>query len=125
MTDYNHAYVLDVLDTLASCDRQSSLFWRTDAEYAPVTFFINCNDEFWWATADCERITPENLPELHQAIKDCQVAEGDKWCSWGPLLFCARVRKMRPQQPAYPKDEPAVAALFDAAGPVRDRKDEG
>jgi hypothetical protein len=104
---------------MAECDCQSLLWWRTDAEYAPVTFFIQCSDEFDLATADCERVTPENLQVLKDAIKDCQVAEKDKWAVYGPLLFCARVRKMRPMKMSYPKDEPAVGELFDAAGPER------
>lgn len=113
------SYVLAVLDAMAACDCQSELWWRTDAEYAPITFFVQCSDEFDFATADCERVTPENFTELLSAISDCQVAENDKWCSWGPLLFCARVRKMRPMPRLYAKENEAVVALFNACGPER------
>jgi hypothetical protein len=51
-------------------DNNESLWWRTDEEYAPITFFINCNDAFWWGSADAERITEANIGILEQAIKD-------------------------------------------------------
>lgn len=130
-----------------------SIWWRTDEAYAPVTFMVNCNDLFYWACSDTEKITAENLPQLLQAIVDVRASIGvppadytpyphngndedrDKWNQgfspwfdagmWAAKLFCARLRKMRPQQPYY-KDMPEpIKALFDACGPVRDRKDEG
>jgi len=130
-----------------------SIWWRTDGEYAPVTFFVNCNDLFHWATADAEKLTPENLPELRQAVADVRAARGvptghfprlDRdatneernkeaadWSCWydaggmGADLFCARVRKMRPQRPCYERWPPELHPLFDACGPERDRKEEG
>lgn len=30
------------------------LWWRTDDEHAPVTFFASCNDLFMWGCADAE-----------------------------------------------------------------------
>ena len=105
------------------------LWWRTDGEYAPVTFFINCNDMFYWATADCEKLTPKNIGELERAIADCRtVDDGHKGrvaIMSAPELFVARLRKMRPQRPWMRKAPVYMRALFDACGPKRDRKDEG
>lgn len=120
-----------------------AIWWRTDNEYAPVTFFVNCNDLFYWACADCEQLTPENLPKLLDACVDCRKAMGCEsygsgidinWtkferfydaASWAPLLLVARVRGMRPQRPYYKSIPEDLHALFDACGPERDRKDEG
>lgn len=130
-------------------DLWECLWWRTDGEYAPVTFFVNCNDLFYWASADCETLTPDNLPLLLQAVKDVRVAFGvdvhdsrelldgktgvpdERWNNWfhsgghGASLFCARVRGMRPQRPVMRKLDARLLPLFEACGPERDRKDEG
>ncbi len=118
-------FILKVLDLFSRYDSQDSVSWRTDGEFAPVTFFVNCSDLFWWATADAEDITPENFGVLEQAFIDCQAADKVVGTVYAPSLFAARVRKLRPQRAAYPKDEPFMWPLFDACGPERDRKDEG
>lgn len=123
-------------------DMSESIIWRTDGEYAPVTFFVLCNDLFYWATADLEQITPENVDALEQAILDVRRAFGvenlsrkddstvpdywvrfEKWYSAGSrgaLLFCARMRKMRPQKPWFDRCAPdELVPLFEACGPER------
>lgn len=97
----------------------SELFWRTDREYAPVTFFANCNDLFSWGCADSEEITPSNVVELERAVADCRAAGGEQSVAHAVALFCARLRRMRPQGVCYDGVAPAVAALFDACGPPR------
>lgn len=76
-----------------------------------------CSDLFEWGTADCEEITPDNFPELKRAVAD--VSAIDRYSSWGPELFCARVRKMRPQGACYRSIPPLLTDLFDACGPER------
>ena len=94
---------------------------RMDGEYAPITFLINCNDAFWWATADCEALTPENIHIMRESIADMEKVDG-----FHPeLLFCARVRGMRPQSPYYKYFKPEEAKLFDACGPERTRESGG
>ena len=117
-------FILAVLGLLAETDcYDGSIWWRCDNEYAPITFWVMCNDLFYWATADGQRLNPEDLPALRQAIADS--TEIDRHCAdWGFLLWVARKRGMRPQQPAYPKDE-RLRALFDACGPERSRAEEG
>lgn len=117
------------------------LFWRTDGQYAPITFFITCNDLFYWGGSDAEKITKENFPEIRRAIEDVRFAlgfpknpsrkeEGDIYLKnkieefWdaellGALLFCARARKMRPQKPYYKNLPVKIHHLFDECGPNR------
>jgi len=122
-----------------------SIWWRTDDEYAPVTFWVNCNDLFYWACADCETITTENFDLILQTVNDVAAAMGavsprsrdknvpfketyDAWKSVGGYaaeLWCCRVRGMRPQQPCYKNIPDVLKPFFDAAGPERDRKSEG
>lgn len=81
-----------------------------------------CNDLFWWATADCEPITPANVELLEQAWAALKGLDQDYYVG---DLFAAMSRQMRPQQPCYERMNEHVKVLFDACGPVRDRKDEG
>lgn len=125
-------FIESVLDLFAKNEEHSALWWRTDGEYAPVTFMVNCNDEFYWGTADAEPITSDNLAVLEQSYKDV-TATGFKFAEvYGAMLFCARVRKERPQHAAYPRFDKraqtennisawrALVDLFDAAGPPRE-----
>lgn len=119
-----HEFVMEVLRLYAEYDDTSMMdFWRCDGEYAPITFFVNCNDLFYWACADAEPITRENLPELRKAFADIYAIDR-VLTAYAPSLFACRVRKMRPQPPAYPKEE-RLKPLFDACGPERDRKECG
>lgn len=43
-------FVHAVLSLFSEHDMTAWLSWRCDGEYAPVSFYINCNDLFWWAT---------------------------------------------------------------------------
>jgi hypothetical protein len=115
MTDF--AFVLRVLDTVAKFEQHYDLYWRTDGEFAPIQFFVNCNDTFWWASADSEQVTPENIGDLERAYADAKAAAHCGEC-YGSMLFCARIRKMRPQGAAYPDDE-KLWPLLDACGPER------
>lgn len=135
-------FVTDVLslndEFLDYGDVWDSIWWRTDGEFAPVTFMVNCNDLFAWACADCVEITPDNLQLLKQSVTDVRSALGltkpnrdssvDDYHTWGKagtdaaLLFCARVRGLRPQRPAYERwFDKRLHSLFDACEP-RDEK---
>jgi hypothetical protein len=98
-----------------------AIWWRTGpiyggGEYArPATFLVNCND-FFYAAADAEEITPENVEELDKAFRDCKAAAGFEGLDYAPLLFCARVRRMGNWRgKPYPEDNAALQALFDEA----------
>jgi len=109
----------ELLKLLFDHDAHDDLFWNCSGPYAPITFFIQCSDVFYWATADLEKVTSENLPILRQSYEDA----GNLY---GGDLFCARVRGMRPQRPYLKqiRDE-KIKELFLACGPERDPKDEG
>ena len=107
---------LKILAKVADLDMTGDVSWRCDGEYAPITFWVNCNDLFFWGSSDCETLTIENLPILEQAFADCKAVDLE-WAA--DMLFCARVRKERPQGAAYPKD-PKTWPLFDACGPERE-----
>jgi hypothetical protein len=130
--------ILKILDFVARHDLHDSIWWRCDGEYAPITIWVNCNDLFYWACADLEELTIDNLPVLAQAIADAREVDSVLGALRGCSLFCCRMRGMRPQQPAYPKENSYTVggvktvipaedwkALFDACGPERDPKDEG
>ena len=104
------------------------LWWRTDDTYAPVTFLVNCSDTFFWGTADCVPLTPENIDIMEQAVADCKaVPSEDKHLArkYAETLFCARIRGMRPMRLAYPSQCPEILPLFDACGPERTVESEG
>lgn len=112
------AFVLRVLDVMARTDQRDALFWNTTGEYAPITFFVTCPDLFHWASADAEPLTAETLADFERALADARAACGSD--TWGPELYCARRRGMRPQGAAYPEDK-RLWPLFDACGPERPR----
>ena len=111
-------FARDVLQIFWQLDIHDELFWCMDLDM-PV-FYVKCSDVFSWGTADLELITPENLPGLLAAFRDIlSVADGIATC-YCTDLFVARIRKMRPQGAAYPKDN-RLWPLFDAAGPRREQ----
>lgn len=108
---------LKLLHVLAEHDATSDLWWRTDEKYAPATFFINCNDLFFWGCADCEEVAADDIDALDQAYKDAATAgtEGQ-----GDIVYCCRKRKMRPQGAYYKHFKPEIAKLLDACGEPRE-----
>lgn len=117
--------LLEIMAVVAEADGTDCISWRCDGEYAPISFWINCNDLFWWGTADGEDLTYEQLPILKQAIVDCKAIKA--YAFWAFTLYCCRVRKMRPQGCCYPGATPEgvkeeyeeLARLFDTCGPER------
>lgn len=110
-------FILRVLTVFSQADNTDGLWWK--ASGGVVKFYAMCNDLFYWAAADYERITPENIDALEQAFKDASAACGDEWNGHGALLFAARQRKMRPQGAYYKYFHEAEKPLFDACGPYR------
>lgn len=112
------SFWLKILDILYRYDLHDELWWRTTGEYAPLTLFLRCNDVFYWGSADHEQLTQDHPDLLEKAIQD--VAAIDHYAvEWGSLLFIARVRGMRPQGAAYPKNKD-LWPLLDACGPERE-----
>lgn len=110
---------LKILQITAENDSCDSVWWRTDGEYAPVTFIVNCNDVFYWGCSDAETITEENITDFEQSFEDAKSASkvGE---IYAPILFCARVRKMRPQGAMYKTIPIELWDLFNQCGPERE-----
>jgi hypothetical protein len=122
-----HAMSLDLKRLLCALefDLCDQLWWRSNTN-GNLLMFIAANDFFYWATSDVEPVeTDADIEMLEQAIADCREAMGDAYPTEGPLLYCARHRGLRPQQPYYKYLDERTRPLFDAAGPVRDRASEG
>lgn len=103
------AFIRKVLATFAIHYAWEELFWSEDL----ASFFVICDDFFFWGCGDSEDITPDNFYLLEPAFDDAEHI-------WGPLLFCARSRGMRPQGAYYKSIPKDMWPLFDACGPERD-----
>jgi hypothetical protein len=97
----------ELLSFLAEHDVREYVFWTSDLE-----FYVDCSDVFFWGAGDAEQITAENFEEFKSAVVE---AGAD-----GPALFCARMRKERPQGAVYEHLDEENWALFDACGPRRE-----
>lgn len=105
-------FIRRVLVSAAKHDNTDDLHWNTDLE-----FYIICNDVFFWGCADAEGLTPETVEEWERAMEDADRVGG---FAYGGILYCARMRKMRPQGAYY--DHIIVRELwplFDACGERR------
>lgn len=111
-------FELELLQTLFKYDDQDAIFWNCSGPHAPITFFIQCSDVFWWATADLEKITAEDLPLLKNSYEDEKELSGESF--YGAILFCARKRGLRPQDPYLDRiGNTKIRELFEACGPKR------
>lgn len=111
----NNDFVKKVLEIFWRYDSHNDLYWRVDD--GVVTFFVNCNDQFYWGTADLETIEPEDVERLEKAFQDVLAIGAD--VEYAAALFAARNRGMRPQHAAYPFDQRDLWPLYDACGPPR------
>lgn len=132
-TEREMSFIKRLLRLTATYDASDVLSWRFD-DNDKLSFFINCSDVFYWATSDAEDVTPDNISILEKSFKDLENIDYDYAYAYGSTLFCARLRKMRPQGAAYPfssftipecdpqdlETYQKVWNLFDAAGPERE-----
>jgi hypothetical protein len=108
----------NLLKLISKHDLHDFLWWNGELE-----FFINCNDVFAYAYADCEPVKSQNdVDALEQAIQECQEQDGNPYVGTeeGCYLFVARKRQLRPTKGMYKHINPRYHSLFDAAGPARD-----
>jgi hypothetical protein len=112
-------FTIRVLTLIRQKDLHSTFYWITDGEYAPLTFFLNCNDLMAWGASGCYDITPDNIDRLEKTIEECEAIDCYDGAIIGCDLFVCRERKMRPQGAVYPEDR-RFWPLFDACGPERE-----
>lgn len=128
MTNCLPEHAGEVLAIFDAADNHDGLFWRAGGD-EPIRFYAKCSDTFWWATADAEVITPEDVPVLRQCLDDLRLHDEPYLLG---ELFAARKRGMRPMRlwlgihPASSDRKPWKSLdLFLACGPERNSKDEG
>lgn len=109
--------LLSIFDECKGGGYTDDIWWRTDSQYAPVTFFVNCNDLFAWGCSDCETVLPSDLDDIQKAVNDCNKNKEDRLGVHGSLLWVARKRKLRPQKAYYKSFTEVEKILFDACGP--------
>lgn len=125
-------YLEAVLGICWEADNSDMAFWRPWPENGPMRAMAMCSDWFWWGTADCEEIAPDDVPLLRACLGDLLSVERDAGpegdrndrvaTAYLPQLFASRKREMRPMRCVYEDKNaigPLLAALFDAAGPER------
>ena len=100
-----------LLRLAAKYDFGSELMWTEDLEFS-----IMCNDFFAWGCSDAEEVNGATIDALEQAMLDVGEYTID-----GALLYCARMRKMRPQNAYYQYLPKELHPLFDACGPEREQ----
>lgn len=113
---FHYDFVMRLLQIFAEDDAHSDLWWNFDKE-ASITFFVKCSDFFSWASSDCEEITRDNIDILEQSFAAVHAIGKDGWSGY---LFCARVRKMRPQGEFYKYIPNELWPLFDECGAPRE-----
>ena len=110
-------FILNILRLYDEYEDHDELRWYFKDDQ-PV-FLVNCSDLFMWGCADGEDILPDELPALKRAFVDCVSA--DEHCShYGPWLFAARKRQMRPQTCILKTMPDGIRPLFEACGPFRE-----
>lgn len=109
-------FIHAVLDLAQRADFRGELIWHSDG--ATLTVSVDVSDVFAWGGSDAEDLTPERLPLLAQAVADLRAIHPSD-DMYAVDLYAARLRGMRPQGAAYPKERAATQALFDACGPER------
>lgn len=88
----NFSFIERVLRIVTLADYTSELWWKVNNNNE-LEFYIKCSDVFCWGTADLEKITEDNIDLLEDSLNEHEI--------YGDVLFCARVRKKRPQGAFY------------------------
>lgn len=113
MTDQAaYDFVLEVLTIFDRCDTHSTFFWRVYPD--GLRLLANCSDIFWWGSADCEEITPNDLPLLRSCAGDLKAIDEEMWLA---ELYAARRRGDRPQGAVLQHASPELVDLFARCGP--------
>ena len=82
---------LIVADVFFIFDTKNVFLEGKDEKPGTITLELNCNDLWYWATADSEPVTVDELPELYRRFKE------DK--KWGTTKYACVKRKLAPQVP--------------------------
>ena len=81
-----------IMDGIFFLTDTSSIFVQhKDEKPGRISVELNCNDVFYWATADSEPVTLDEIPDLYMRWRKSR--------KWGPVKWVAVKRKLRPQVP--------------------------
>lgn len=119
MTPYEAAEVFALFAEAE--DFENGVFWRVDIKPGAdrdMKLFAECSDLFFWATADAEEITVDDIPLLARTLLDLKLLDAEYELGH---LFAARKRKLRPQKPCYKDMEAGIVALYDACCTEQER----
>jgi len=107
-------YIIGVLASSAQAGVQDWVTWtaNTEEDKPPIEFFVETGSMF---SPDAEPLTPKNLPAYQDALQVVGNVTGGDY-TYGPALFVARQRGVRPDNHQYPSDV-RLHPLFDDAGP--------
>ena len=112
---YTPRQIVEILEIFE--DNSNELRWSIE-DGRIAGFYVLCNDTFYWATADAEKIEPEDIQDLIKAKNDAQ--DDYFW----PLVWITRKRKLRPQgallNKEYMKKHRLVIELLLEAAPERE-----
>lgn len=102
---YLDDFILKVLSLYAKYGLQSCLTYRTDGEYAPITFWADSSQDLFGPMCNTDvTLTSENLPLFEQALRDC--FNVSKACAYYGLdLFICRTLKRKPDYTVWPQSE--------------------
>jgi hypothetical protein len=98
-----------------NCD---DIWWREDDGI--ITTLVDCSDFFAWGTSDAEPITMENIELFEQIHRSYGFRADLEEIDLASLLWCARVRGMRPQGAYYKYFSKFETELFHECGPERE-----
>lgn len=120
MTPIPNSQLIEVL-RIFSFEHTEDIWWRENEEDRNrLDFYVNCSDLFYWGTSDIELITAEKLGILYEAKAEIDALNiPDSQKEYG-LLFCAKIRGMRPQGAYYKYLDESLWPLFDECGPMRE-----
>ena len=99
-------FVLKMMRFIAKHDLFEEFGWNSQLE-----FEVLCNDVFWWATSDCVPVTESSFKLLKECVAEAEI--------YGPLLYCSKIKKVRPQGAMYNSIPREYWDLFDGCGPIR------
>lgn len=123
MTSLTDKQKLEVFE-LFSFSSNEDLFWRLDEETSSeLQIFVNCSDVFYWGCTDLEEVTQENfdiLIESHELAASALEQPNHQLVEGHGLLFCAKIRGLRPQGAYYHYIKEELWSLFDECGPERE-----
>ena len=109
--------ILDAMKFAAVYNIRNTIDWIVD-DNNDIILCVVCDDFFEDKTVDRQFITDDNINCWRTSVLDV-VDINPQLCMYGPLLYCCRMRSMRPQGTCYRKIPEQLWPLFDECGPKR------